>query len=171
MNPFLPKDEYQNIPCVVYFRLEPKQKAIRKNYVCFGGMKEQGIPSLVHYIAPINKTCIDGTKVADGAVEFYMDFMKQIIKRPTSPKFLMKKILRTPSTSGLTARGWNIIGRCSFSLGSATFITTRKSSIAYSSDARRMRHLSTPSGDSLISITIGLMESSKSHPRQQLTRC
>ncbi len=92
MHPLIKSDECRSIPFVVYYRLEPKKRAYRVNYVCFGGLLDQDLPSAIRYIAPIGKECCDGTKVAVGALEFYIAFMKRVLIRKESPKFSMKKI-------------------------------------------------------------------------------
>ncbi len=95
MHPLIKSDVYREIPFVVYYRLEPKKRAKRVNYVCFGELQDEALPSAVRYIAPINKECCDGTKVAEGALEFYLNFMKRVITRKESPKFSFKKIKNT----------------------------------------------------------------------------
>lgn len=85
-------DAYRSMPFVVYYKLEPKKKPQRVNYQCFGLMYGNGVPSAIRYIAPVTKTLKSRTELSDGALDFYLDFLKQLLKRPSCPKWMARKV-------------------------------------------------------------------------------
>lgn len=85
-------DAFRSMPFVVYYKLEPKKKPQRINYQCFGLMYGGGVPTAIRYIAPITTTLKSRTKLEDGAVDYYLGFLKRLLKRPSCPKFMMRKV-------------------------------------------------------------------------------
>jgi hypothetical protein len=76
---------YTTIPFVNYWRINKGQKAAHRNYVCFGQMNGEKCPDAIRYVAPLGK-------LTEGALEFYLNFMVRILRRPESPKFTLRKL-------------------------------------------------------------------------------
>jgi hypothetical protein len=85
-------DAYRSMPFVVYYKLEPKKKPQRTNYQCFGLMYGQEAPTAIRYIAPITTNLKSRTELDDKAIKFYLDFLKTLLKRPSCPKFMMRRV-------------------------------------------------------------------------------
>lgn len=78
---------YTGIPHVDYWRINKGGVASHVNYVCFGSMKNP--PDAVRYIAPISE------KLKEGALDFYLNFIKRVLKTEDGPKFTMRKVKPT----------------------------------------------------------------------------
>jgi hypothetical protein len=76
---------YTSIPFVNYWRIKKSSKPDHRNYVCFGQMRSEGCPDAVRYVAPLGK-------LNEGALDFYINFMVRILRRPESPKFMIRKL-------------------------------------------------------------------------------
>lgn len=83
---------YSENPHVNYWRLDKGKLPEHVNWVCFGLMKDRGLPEAITYTCPIATLMRDSKPLAQDALDFYLAFMLRVIKKDWAPKFRLKRL-------------------------------------------------------------------------------